>query len=83
MNSEENRSCIEAEKEAEGLSEAKREALSFIDRNAGIFTGVSRKIWENPELSLKEYEAAKCYTRILRENGFEVETGLGGMETAF
>ncbi len=83
MNSEENRSCIEAEKEAEGLSEAKREALSFIDRNAGIFTGVSRKIWENPELSLKEYEAAKCYTRILRENGFEVENGLGGMETAF
>ena len=64
-------------------ADGQHEVLEYIDKNASLFTGVSRFIWEHPELSLKEYQAEQCYTKVLRENGFTVETGLGGMKTAF
>ena len=63
--------------------EKQQQILDFIDRNESLFTKVSRFIWEHPELSLKEFKATECYTKILRDNGFTVETGLGGMKTAF
>ena len=65
------------------LSEYKEAASGYIDRNAEIFTRVSREIWENPELSLKEFKAAECYLRVLEENGFETQRDMGGMPTAF
>ncbi|HKL29573.1 MAG TPA: amidohydrolase, partial [Natrialbaceae archaeon] len=40
-------------------------------------------IWESPELALQETDAAARIQEILREEGFEVEAGIGGMETAF
>lgn len=55
----------------------------YIDDNAGIFTGVSDEIWANPELSLKEWGAAKLYCGTLRAAGFEVTQGIAGVETAF
>ncbi len=58
-------------------------AIRYIDENSELFTGVSRSIWENPELSMREYHAAALYCRVLREHGFEVTEKLGGMETAF
>ena len=62
---------------------ARENVIQYIDRHAGIFKQVSARIWSCPELSLKEFEAAKCYQEVLREGGFEVESCLGGMETAF
>ncbi len=43
---------------------------------------IARKIWANPELSLKEYEAEKLYAAALAEEGFTVEEGVGGIPTA-
>ena len=43
---------------------------------------IARKIWADPELSLKEYNAEKLYAQALREEGFEVEEGVGGIPTA-
>lgn len=34
-----------------------------------------RKLHENPELSLKEYETSKFILKVLKEEGIEVETG--------
>lgn len=61
----------------------KQSAIDYINGNSHIFTDVSAKVWENPELSLQEYQAAALYCRVLRENGFEVTENLGGIETAF
>ena len=61
----------------------KNRILEYIEENSQVFTDVSRKIWAHPELSLKEKYAAELYTSLLKENGFLVETGIGGMETAF
>ena len=65
------------------MTDQKQAVLEFIDRHADIFTGLSDTIWENPELSLKEFQSAEAYRKVLSENGFELETGLGGIETAF
>ncbi len=64
------------------MQENKRRAVSYIDAHADIFTNVSDEIWRNPELSLKEFQAADLYERVLRENGFAVEKGFGGIATA-
>ena len=58
-------------------------AYNYIDEKAGIFTGLSDKIWDSPELSLKEFEATEHYCAALSELGFKVQRGLGGMSTAF
>ncbi len=61
----------------------KIKALNYIDEKAGFFTGLSDKIWDKPELSLKELEATEHYCAALSELGFKVQRGLGGMNTAF
>ena len=65
------------------MNEYQKKAVSYIDENAGIFTGVSDAVWSRPELSLKEFEAARLYCDTLRAHGFEVTEGLGGIATAF
>lgn len=40
-------------------------------------------IFDHPELALKEFYACEKLERLLREYGFEVEHGVGGLETAF
>lgn len=65
------------------MNDYQKNAIKYIDENAGIFTGVSDAIWAKPELSLKEFESAKLYCDTLRKHGFEVTEGLAGVETAF
>lgn len=65
------------------METAKQRILDYIDQNAGLFTGVSDQIWDYAELSLKEFKSARLYCDMLREHGFTVEEGLGGMATAF
>ena len=65
------------------MNDYQKNAIKYIDENAGIFTGVSDAIWAKPELSLKEFESARLYCDTLREHGFEVTEGLAGVETAF
>lgn len=65
------------------MNDYQKNAIKYIDENAGIFTGVSDAVWARPELSLKEFESAKLYCDTLRKYGFEVTEGLAGVETAF
>ena len=65
------------------MTEVKENIKKYIDDNAKLFTGVADEIWENPELSLKEFKSAALYEKVLREGGFAVEKGISGMETAF
>ena len=65
------------------MNDKKKIALDAIENNAGIFTELSDKIWEYAELSLKEYKSKDEYVRVLGELGFEVETNLCNIPTAF
>ncbi|MBR5261497.1 MAG: amidohydrolase [Oscillospiraceae bacterium] len=54
----------------------------YIEDNSGIFTDISKYIWENPELSLKEYKACAKYAEVLEMGGFKVERNVCGIKTA-
>lgn len=40
-------------------------------------------IFDDPELGFQEFHAQKKLTDYLTQNGFQVETGTGGVKTAF
>ena len=65
------------------MNERKKSALETIDKDAALYEELADRIWENPELSLKEYKAAALYCRTLRALGFAVTEKLCGIETAF
>lgn len=65
------------------MREDKLKALSVIEEHADLFRGMADEIWENPELSLKEYRAAELYCGTLRELGFTVTENLCNIPTAF
>ena len=65
------------------MNELKKSALASVDENAALYESISEQIWENPELSLKEYKAAALYCRTLRALGFTVTEKLCGIDTAF
>lgn len=61
----------------------KQRALARIDELADLVTNTADELWAHPELSLRERFAAQYYIRLLEEQGFEVETEVAGIETAF
>ena len=65
------------------MEEQKKAALSFIEQHKDIFIGVADYIWAHPELSLKEFQSAAYYEKVLEEGGFTVAKGVDGIETAF
>ena len=65
------------------MREDKLKALSVIEEHADLFRAMADEIWENPELSLKEFRAAELYCGKLRELGFTVTENLCNIPTAF
>ncbi len=64
-------------------SSLKRRAVEFLNQRAGHMNRVARQIWERPELGLEERYAAALLVEELEDAGFQVETGVAGMPTAF
>jgi len=54
-----------------------------IDRRYKQLNKLSRNIHDNPETGMKERRAAAWLTEFLKEHGFTVTKGTGGMPTAF
>lgn len=61
----------------------KRLVSDTIEKQAETFKAISRSIGRNPELGHREYEAARLLTAELEKQGFSVERGTLGLETAF
>lgn len=54
-----------------------------IERMQEKFFRISDAIWTYAELALEEYKSSKLLADTLEEAGFTIETGVGGMPTAF
>ena len=65
------------------MEQSKKAALSYIGEQAARFEELADRIWDNPELSLKEVKSAALYCETLRELGFTVSEKLCGIDTAF
>jgi amidohydrolase len=65
------------------MTALKIEIAGAIDRLGDDLEKLSRQIHDNPELGYQEVKAAAWLTEFLAAQGFKVERGLAGVETAF
>ncbi len=64
-------------------SDVASEGFSWIKQNERELTQLSDRIWEYAELGLHEHKSAKALEGFLEANGFEIDSGVAGMPTAF
>lgn len=57
--------------------------FNLVDEQKNELVDIAFDIFDHPECDGKEYYACELLTKKLKELGFEVESGVGGMETAF
>jgi amidohydrolase len=55
----------------------------LVDERSGEFIAIARELYEHPETGLYEHRASALLSDLLGGEGFSVERGLAGMETAF
>jgi aminobenzoyl-glutamate utilization protein B len=61
----------------------KQDALEVINQKQDLIIEVSDTIWDYAELSLLEKKSAAFYIQKLKDEGFDVQTPVAGMDTAF
>ena len=61
----------------------KKNIISEIDKLKPRAIEMADHIFDNPELSEKEFDAQKILTEELKNNGFSIELGTGSLQTAF
>ncbi|MEG0300737.1 MAG: M20 family metallopeptidase [Cetobacterium sp.] len=61
----------------------KQKILEDIDKEKEMLISLGDFIFDNPELGLEEFKSSKKLIDILKSNGFKIEVGVGGFETAF
>ena len=66
-----------------GADQRKSFAADWIDRNTERLSAFNTEIWNYAEPAWREYRSAAAYSKLLSAEGFAVETGSGGMPTAF
>lgn len=54
-----------------------------IERKRDLFTSLADQVWDIPELRFEEYKSAEILASALEKEGFRVERGICGLETAF
>lgn len=65
------------------MNSEKQAAIQVIDAKRDRIVDVADRIWEYAELSLMEEKSARLYCEVLKEEGFQVQKGICGIETAF
>ena len=65
------------------MTAEKKSALQAIEDKKELIAGVAARIWEYAELSLQEFKSAELFCETLEKEGFQVEKGTCGIETAF
>lgn len=61
----------------------KQDVFTAVEAERDRLFDLATQLWENPELSLQEVESAAVLKGALREAGFDIESGVARMETAF
>ena len=65
------------------MTSAKTTARTWVGDNIGRLSEWCATIWDFGETAWREYRSAAFYVDLLRREGFTVESGSGGMPTAF
>ena len=65
------------------MSDLKQAIVQAVDHLGDELEALSRRIHAHPELAYQETQACAWLSEFLGRQGFKVETGVGGVETAF
>ena len=65
------------------MAALKEVATHAVNSCGGELFGLSKEIWRNPELGLREVKAHELLTDFLEKKGFAVERSYTGIKTAF
>ncbi|TRM11075.1 M20 family metallopeptidase [Lentibacillus cibarius] len=68
---------------AESLQAIRKHITEDIEQNKARYLQTSHDIHENPEIGNEEFFASNLLTTILTDEGFRVDKGVAGHETAF
>lgn len=61
----------------------KKKAFLLIEDYREELISLANRLYDYPETALREYFALELLTTFLKSKGFDVEVGVGGLETAF
>src|SRR4030066_351977 len=64
-------------------NDIKSQIIAFVDNQSTNLWEISKTLFHAPEIAFKEYKACQLLTELLMASGFKIETGIGGLETAF
>lgn len=62
---------------------SKENIVHWINKNQSEFTEMAKKIWENPQIAYEENYASDLQASKLKEEGFRIDSSIGGISTAF
>lgn len=65
------------------IIEYRKNIIKEIDHQAALLWDISTALFNEPEIGFKEYKASKILTDTLRKADYQIEMGIGGLETAF
>ncbi len=65
------------------MHEYKEAVIKWIENHKDEFMEIADYLFDHPELGLEEYEASHILTAVLQRYGFQVESNIAGMPTAF
>ena len=65
------------------MTRYKERALEMVERAEEDIKALCCYIHEHPELGFQEVKSSKAIANLLETYGFQVEMGVGGIETAF
>ena len=65
------------------MKEKKRQALAAIETRREQLGNLSDSLWDHPEVGYHETFAAQTLAQALEQEGFQVQRGLAGIQTAF
>ncbi len=65
------------------LSDYRQQLITSVDQHAEELWTISTALFNEPELAFKEFKASKILCEALEAGGYQVEKGIGDLETAF
>lgn len=61
----------------------KQQLYEYLDEKKPELTALSDHIWDYAETAFEEFRSAELIQKVLEQNGFTVESGIGKIKTAF
>jgi amidohydrolase len=65
------------------IAAVKKNITHLVEERKSEFTAIAEELYHAPETGLREYKSAALLSGILEREGFLLERGIAGMETAF